>query len=274
MTATCPYCAEAIPAQATTCPACGERLQGAPPPPRPSRLPLVLALVVTVVFGLPVVVGVLAALLMPSLLGAKAKANRTRCANNLRMLALAAIQYSDDKRAFPHARAAAALDGDPTTGDSPRVVRTLVWFGYHDMPEGFVCRASDDQAVPITNPATQADLRRWFWGGGTSAAKAPPFVDGQQDPPLDQTTELSYGWTRRALGANARSTALLAGDRALRDPSRPVTNALVGNHPDGWSVVQADASTAWHPAGTSPAWLAATADPQQDGFLCIDPPPP
>ena len=68
------------------------------------------------------IIGILATLLMPALMKAKEKANRTKCSNNLRQVGMACIQYGDDKRFLPHVAATLTLDGDvgsPDTCTSP-----------------------------------------------------------------------------------------------------------------------------------------------------------
>jgi type II secretory pathway pseudopilin PulG len=63
--------------------------------------------VLLVVLGVTLLVfllggGVCVALMMPAMAQAKARANQTKCANNLRQIGLAAIQYADDKRFYPY----------------------------------------------------------------------------------------------------------------------------------------------------------------------------
>lgn len=268
---TCPFCAEAIKPAASRCGACGERLDGgdAAPPPARSSAVLIVGVVAGLCVGGACLLALLATLLLPSLTRAKSKANRTKCANNLRMAGLAMIMYADDKRFYPHVRATRDLDGDVTTSDSPRIARALLWYGYLDQTDTFICPESYDLQVPST--ALLAAPRTWFWDGGTIPAGGPsPFVDGQADPNLDQTGELSYGWTRRGLTANTRSTALLSADRALRDDPA-ASDPLGGNHPDGWNVGQADGQVSWV---TPPGGALVSTDPvdRQAGFLSIEPP--
>jgi prepilin-type N-terminal cleavage/methylation domain-containing protein len=88
------------------------------------------------------IIGILATLLMPALMKAKEKANRTKCSNNLLQMGLAGIQYADDKRFFPHYRSKALLDNGYAEASSVKNVRALLWFGYHDNPEGWICPSS------------------------------------------------------------------------------------------------------------------------------------
>lgn len=172
-----------------------------------------------------------ALLVLPAALEAqdpRRRAHQARCQANLRTLALGAIQYADDKRFFPHLSRIADPDGGYTTSASPRITRSLVWFGYHDDPAGFVCPASPDEALEVLDPA-RANLRAWFWGQRYELADLdrPPITAGDHDPTLQATTELSYGWSRRGNNACVRSTTPLVADRT-RD------------HHDGWLVAQVD----------------------------------
>lgn len=75
-------------------------------------------------------VGVMAALLLPALTKAKAKAYSTKCSNNLRQIGLGAIQYADDKRFYPH---------DPANPTGPGAIALMMAANYLDDPETFVC---------------------------------------------------------------------------------------------------------------------------------------
>jgi prepilin-type N-terminal cleavage/methylation domain-containing protein len=147
-----------------------------------------------------VVVGVLAAMLVPGFRSNREKARRTQCANNLRQFGLAAIQYADDKRFLPHNRKLSELDGDGMNGTSnhqTKIVRALLWYGYHDTPGAWVCPSSDDGA----GDREVASARTWSWHDGSKgSATESPFVHDADDPPLTSTTELSYGWTRKGEG--------------------------------------------------------------------------
>lgn len=182
--------------------------------------------------------GTVAALLATTALhaqdaGPRGKANRTKCANNLRMLGLAQIQYSDDKRFFPHLGPIKDLDGGYTTSSSTRKTRAMMFFGYHDDPAGFVCPSTKDLDEDVPEAAKQ-NGKLWFWGGqpapaGPNGVPANPLSGADApDPALHETGELSYGWSRRGMNSNVRSTALLTADR---------TDA---NHGEGWNVGQAD----------------------------------
>lgn len=272
--ATCPFCAEPIAAAAKKCKSCGELLDGsgggavAAAPPATSKVGLIVVIALVVCVGGVCLIGILASLLMPALVKAKSRANRTKCANNLRMNALGMIQYSDDKRFFPHVRGMRDLDGDVTSSDTPRIARTLVWHGYAE-PHAFVCPDSFDLLYDPSSPGLSAP-RAWFWDGQTVAeTEQSPIADGQTDPTLDSTTELSYGWSRRGMNANVRAAVLISADRALKDPS--ATNALTGNHDDGWNVGRADGTVNWVQPPADHLTLTDPAD-TESGYLSIKQP--
>jgi type II secretory pathway pseudopilin PulG len=187
---------------------------------------------------------ILATLLAPAMTRTRCGGgNRTKCSNNLRQIALAAIQYSDDKRFLPHVGKIKQLDGDADTSDAPRTIRSLVWYGYHDNPEGFVCPSSSDLFVPIQDTNVRDNMRLWMWKGKTGQAKASPWTAGN-DPTLRNVEELSYTYTRRGYGRSLSSTKVLAADRAIKVKGSETSKWAgdVGNHEDGWHVAKADAT--------------------------------
>lgn len=192
------------------------------------------------------IIGILASLLMPAVLRAKAQAQKVDCANNLRQMGLGAIQYADDKRFFPHNAGVTELDGDgfANSNHQTKIARALVWYGYHDNPEAFICPSSDDMHIPVQDNDVRENMRGWFWEGDykQSDPKKSPFKDGKQDPVLKETSELSYGWTRRGMNRNAASTKVLGADRAVRLDEAGATASAgeTGNHADGWNLLRVD----------------------------------
>jgi prepilin-type N-terminal cleavage/methylation domain-containing protein len=232
------------------------------------------------------IIGILATLLMPALMKAKEKANRTKCSNNLRQIGLAAIQYSDDKRFLPHTTRLQLLDEGFATGGATtttKAIRSLLWYQYTDNPEGWICPSSFDLFIPISDPNTKGNMRLWFWNGTHTGGSnsASPFLHGG-DPAVQATDELSYGWTRKGLNRNTRSTTYLGADRGVKIESELVGAAtatapgLQGNHDDGWNVLFADASVQWYGINTNagqnnlmPADILAATGTNADGFLAI-----
>lgn len=188
------------------------------------------------------------------------KANRSRCSNRLRQVAIGAISYSDDKRFFPRLEPAqGGLLGGPESATARRTIELLVRHGYAD--EVPVCPSSDDTLAPVPldrDPATREPL-----------------------PSLDQDRHLSYGWTRRTLSSNARGTLPLAADRAIRasprdarrDPSLPP--GRVGNHQDGLFRAQVDGAVVYVSTWELDELAALVATDERDprsGFLGIHDP--
>jgi len=203
------------------------------------------------------IIGILATLLMPALMRAKEKANKTKCANNLRQLGLANIQYGDDKRFFPHVGTRQSIDGDEQTNETSLKIRAMVYGGYHDNPEGFICPSSYDIFNQINDDQVIENPKFWGWNQ-VYCANATDFrqwnplnpANPGGDPVFDQNLECSFSWTRRDMNNNIRSTAKFGSDRNLRvgDSSAGGTGSgneafTFGSHEDGWSVLQADAKT-------------------------------
>ena len=242
------------------------------PRPRRSSFTLIELLVVLAI------IGVLAALLMPALLKTKEKANRSKCANALRQLGIAALAYSDDMRFFPHHERPHLVDGGWDTSHPSKSIRALLWYGYHDSPEGWICPSSWDLFVRVDDANSKNNPRYWFWssprsngtvtggaGQGSGRSDVSPFADQLPDHSLDGTDEVSYGWTRKGMNENVASNALLSADRSLRreekgGPSATVMNGVNGNHADGWNALQVDAAV---------RWLALAGDPPPYTYLTL-----
>lgn len=227
-----------------------------PDPPhreRPASMSAFRGMFCLVLFLVPVGL----CLVAPAFLGHKYSrqtSNRVKCSNNLRQLGLAAIVYGDDKRFFPHVGPIKERDGGYDTNDTPKTFRALNYYGYHDNPEGWICPSSFDLSVPVSGVREEPGY--WFWSGRVSDADVSPFVDGASDPTLRETSEVSYGWTRRGLSANVPSTTMLGADRAVRtrswkadDLSMP--DGELGNHTGALNVLRTDATVEYFSTGRS-----------------------
>jgi hypothetical protein len=220
-------------------------------------------------------VAVAVGLLVPVRALSQDRMSRNKCANNLRQIALAAIQYSDDKRFFPHISKPSALDNGgstlPTGSDvSPRCLRSLVYFSYLDDPAVFCCPESDDQPHALSERA-KGDLRRFGWGGeecdGTPMS---PIVQPlPNDADADKLKDLSYAWTIKGYTTNSMSASVIAGDRARR-AGAGAKQTIPGNHRDGWNIICLDAHTRWVKSGSDESALLASTAPEGLKLACWD----
>lgn len=189
---------------------------------------------------------------------ASGKANRSKCHNHMRQVGMAALQHGDDRRFMPHVGAANPLGGGLETNYVTRTLRSIVDQGYLDGGYAFVCPSSNDE---VKEPAMSRGDQRWTWGVLRDQPAIDPTSPDANDPTLAETTELSYGWTRRRLSANTRSTTLISADRAVREADAgPTDDPLQGNHVGGMSVLQADATVSW----------MSDADPARERVTAVD----
>ena len=216
---------------------------------RPNRSFTLIELLVVIA-----IIGILATLLMPALMKAKESANKSKCASNIRQMALGAASYAGDKRFFPHVQGLRTVDGDWTTTDQMRIYVAFVYFGYLDSNEVYICPSSFDLYNPMDG-ATIQDKRLWSFGGTASRNPQPmvsPLAPGANPlgvaDALDTSQEISYGWTRKPMNNNTGSASMLGSDRALRTVDDvagggTATPGSAGNHTDGWNVAHVDAAT-------------------------------
>jgi hypothetical protein len=175
------------------------------------------------------------------LLSALAAANHGRhgaaaekCANQLKQIGIAAMQYADDKRYFPHVGRRDELDGGYTTNTAALVFRSLINCNYDDQPSDFVCPESVDRARELTDQARR-DIRSFRWEGASgSPCDRPALAGGAEahDRRLDHSTEISYGCTRRCYSSNATGGDPLLADKAMSygDEWAGRRGNMAGNH--------------------------------------------
>jgi hypothetical protein len=150
---------------------------------------------------------------------AREHAKESACENDLQQIALAAMQYADDKRFFPHVQRIQEVDGDASTSDGPRALRSLVYFNYLDSPETFCCPESADRPAK-PNELVKSDARLFGWNGGVENGPSPIARAGEFDRPLAEIEDLSFGWTRLGLSTNTIHSITLCCDRALCNHKR------------------------------------------------------
>ncbi|HZV02628.1 MAG TPA: hypothetical protein VFF73_38330 [Planctomycetota bacterium] len=195
------------------------------------------------------ILGLAATLLTAACASAAKRHGEERCANNLRRIAMAAMCYSDDKRFFPHRAPLRERDGGVESDTAARALRALVHYTYLEDTESFVCPSSPDEASPAEVPITN-NPRSFTWAGG----REPPAPSDESplysrsdagDRPLNEMTDLSYGWTRVSVTTNSPPMVILAGDKARVVPERADEPArqghMAGNHRECIQVTYQDA---------------------------------
>ncbi len=183
------------------------------------------------------VVSLLITLTLPAITKVRAKANRAKCANNLRQIGVAAISYmtanlgpSSTPGFLPHAGGPGTQDGADEVGI---VFSQLIRTGNLDDARIFICPQSTDlpQVVPQGGQSTysidEPDVRR---------ADAP----------------FSYGWTRRGLNTSTPSNTFIAADRTVTEREGPgdPNEGLIGvvtNHRSGRNVLRFDGAVEFIP---------------------------
>jgi type II secretory pathway pseudopilin PulG len=147
------------------------------PPAKPGKKGLSTGAIVAIVLGILgvaglCVIGILAALLMPALAKAKHRANEAQCANNLRQIALASIQYADDKRFFPYV---------PDDKSGKETVELLFRFNYLDDRTTLHC--PEDESAP-DELSYEGFVARWSMTAMSNTPLAwdkKPHADGRRN---------------------------------------------------------------------------------------------
>jgi prepilin-type N-terminal cleavage/methylation domain-containing protein/prepilin-type processing-associated H-X9-DG protein len=200
------------------------------------------------------IIGILATFLAPSLLSAKEKANKQKCANNLKGIGIALILYSNDYRFFPHMQ---ALNQPNAAADVSKVYRTLIYFKYIDNAEVYICPSSEDFHI-VPEDAVVNNPKQFQWkNAAASGSNTKPILAAAADPDIfsDQDfLQLSYTYLRRKVNSSsARSDTTIAADKAVKEDfdssdSGVGTNAgPVGNHSDGFNILFGDGHVTFTP---------------------------
>jgi hypothetical protein len=199
-----------------------------------------------------------------------------QCRSNLRRIAEAMRQYSEQWGRFPHLSSQLdELDHEgrttPAGNDvSPRIIRALFRDGYLDDPSAVVCPSSQD--APRHDPAAIKRNPRVFGWNGTIETSDPFHVPAKMDLDADKLTDLSYGVTIKGYTNTAPGDAMIAADRARTGiPAGPETaQRIPGNHASGWFVAHADGHVSYAPVGTPRGARLSTTGPGDGGLVVWD----
>ena len=155
------------------------------------------------------IIGILAALLLPLLSAAKAKARRSTCLNNLRQISAGIRMYCDD-----------ASDTSPSTTNS-------VWVSYKELLEGYVSlRGTPTNANPLF--VCPADIFHYNFAGDDQVWFVP---HGQHEESTSHFSSYIFNganqWTNRA----AEHPLLGIAGRKLSSIKHPARTVLVTEWP-------------------------------------------
>ncbi len=103
------------------------------------------------------IIAILAALLLPALARAKAKAQQANCLSNLKQLDLASLMYYDDQKVW-----VGPLDWNPGFSQGDWMWTLITYYAKADKVR--ICPAAPDKGLPAgaVNPPGKAD-QAWWW---------------------------------------------------------------------------------------------------------------
>lgn len=159
------------------------------------------------------IIGILVALLLPAVQSAREAARRSACANNIKNLALATLNYHDSKKRFPAAQIYYFRDALVKTGGGPQknqyfgpnwVIEILPYFEEAAVYDSF------DLTKPISDPVNRQSR------GTVIETMLCPSDNGNREP----FRSLTYGgdnWARGNYAANSSLYHMFAGNFSV-DP--------------------------------------------------------
>lgn len=153
------------------------------------------------------IIGILAALLLPVLSSAKAKAKRTTCLNNLRQINLGVRMYSDDSS---------------DTSPSSRQATNYIWYEYKNLIQGYVGR----EGPPSPEDKLFACPSDTFWYGfGPEPSNVGFNPGGRHEQSFASYSSYTFN------GMNRRTNALGISGMKLSSIKHPARTVLVAEHP-------------------------------------------
>ncbi|MDF1666691.1 MAG: DUF1559 domain-containing protein [Planctomycetota bacterium] len=169
------------------------------------------------------------ALLIPAFMRGREQSGKTKCANNLKGVGIAMINYSNDYHYFPHMTGKKEGHTNEQISD---VYRTLIQQKYCETAEPFSCHGSGDAHLQRSQK-TLDNPTLWDWKGKVNSAEPACLNSSKVD--VLQNNELSYTYRRKRLHKDqARSDTILTADKARKDSQNE------GCHYDGYNIGYAD----------------------------------
>ncbi|MFL5241983.1 MAG: DUF1559 domain-containing protein [Gemmataceae bacterium] len=135
------------------------------------------------------IIGILIGLLVPAVLKVRSTANRIACANNLKNLGLACLNYATDKKGLPPALYTGYVAGKPAKGWGTIILSYIEQdnlYASYDLSQPF----TDAVTLPINNQTVVTTIVNTFTCPSAPAARVYIFLlpVGAYSPPVSATT--------------------------------------------------------------------------------------
>lgn len=223
----------------TTCDACGQHRPRKQPRVRRTAFTLIELLVVIAI------IAILAGLLFPALSSTREKSRRTKCASNLRQIAVAMLAYSDDFNGyFPtgpvgtdlssapqlNSEVGTVAGGNGNVGGFAPYARYLVKYRFLGSPQVFVCPSDKmtGNSLTVVTPAPSWQAIQW------------------NNISYFYIVKLSTRLPRMPNSAGGNRTYMLLADRANQaDPWTPDVGPKDNHGSDGRNVAYTDGHVQW-----------------------------
>jgi prepilin-type N-terminal cleavage/methylation domain-containing protein len=153
------------------------------------------------------IIAVVIALLLPAVQRVRAMASRTSCANNLKQIGLAGLQYHDLQHGYPPGRTCPA----PWMGGQDQLCDKLPGPNYFTGPNETWWAPYDNRVGPTDNPLPNFDPTRaifWPYIGTQRVFQCPDGLDQDaRSPTKGKSFQISYGFDNRRRGQNLAGAA-------------------------------------------------------------------